>query len=99
MLFRSSQLSELSNQERYEKRLELSKPILDEFRIWLREIRPKVPPKSKFGEAIIYCLNHWEGLNTYLLDGRLEIDSNRALSSGLENPQAFTRSLFFQVST
>ena len=73
-----NQLDKLSDQERYEKRLELSKPILDEFRTWLREMRPKVPPKSKFGEAINYCLNHWEGLNTYLLDGRLEIDSNRA---------------------
>ena len=72
------QIKELSDQERYEKRLELSKPILDEFYGWLKRIRPQVPPRSKFGEAIQYCLNHWDGLNAYLLDGRLEIDNSRS---------------------
>lgn len=72
------QLKDLSDQERYVKRLEQSKPILDEFHTWLKEMRPKVPPKSKFGEAINYCLNHWDSLIGYLLDGRLEIDNNRS---------------------
>jgi hypothetical protein len=51
---------------------------LDAFYGWLKRIRPQVPPKSKFGEAIQYCLNHWDGLNAYLLDGRLEIDNSRS---------------------
>ena len=72
------QIEDLPDQERYARRQELSTPILAEFHAWLKKMRPKVPPKSKFGEAIKYCLNHWDGLNGYLLDGRLEIDNNRS---------------------
>jgi len=72
------ELKDVSAKERYEKRLELSKPILDEFHTWLKKQRQLVLPKSKFGEAITYCLNQWDELNHYLLDGRLEIDNNRA---------------------
>ena len=35
-------------------------------------------PKSAFGKAVTYCLNQWDKLQGYLLDGRLEIDNNRA---------------------
>ena len=35
-------------------------------------------PKSAFGKAVTYCLNQWEKLQAFLLDGRLEIDNNRA---------------------
>ncbi|MGB4431197.1 MAG: transposase, partial [Limnochordia bacterium] len=34
-------------------------------------------PKSHLGKAIQYCLNQWNQLNAFLLDGRLEIDNNR----------------------
>ena len=72
------QIQDLPDQKRYEQRLALSKPILDAFHDWLRRIRPQVPPKSKFGQAILYCLNHWDGLCAYLQDGRLEIDNSRS---------------------
>ena len=72
------QLKELSSQERYERRLELSKPVLDDFYIWLKKQRQQTLPKSAFGKAITYCLNQWDDLNHFLLDGRLEIDNNRA---------------------
>lgn len=72
------QLKDISNQERYEKRLELSKPLLDEFYTWLKRQRQQTLPKSMFGQAITYCLNQWDALNNFLLDGRLEIDNNRA---------------------
>ncbi len=72
------QLKPLTNQERYAKRLELSKPLLDEFYTWLRRQRQLTLPKSTFGQAVVYCLNQWSALNTFLLDGRLEIDNNRA---------------------
>ena len=65
-----------SVQKRYEIRLQQSKPILDEFHLWLKAMQPHVPPKSLFGKAINYCLNQWEGLNNFLLDGRLDIDNN-----------------------
>ena len=35
-------------------------------------------PKTKLGEAIQYCLNQWEKLVRYTLDGQLKIDNNRA---------------------
>jgi len=72
------QLKYMSNQERYEKRLEHAEPILDEFHAWLKRQKQHVLPKSAFGQAITYCLNQWDELNHYLLDGRLEIDNNRA---------------------
>jgi transposase len=33
-------------------------------------------PKSQYGQAIAYVLNHWEELLRYTEDGRLEIDNN-----------------------
>lgn len=71
-------LKDKTDQERYEKRLELSRPVLDEFHGWIKRMRQQVMPKSVFGQAVIYCLNQWQELNSFLLDGRLEIDNNRA---------------------
>jgi hypothetical protein len=72
------ELEDVTDKERYEKRLELSKPILDEFYNWLKRQKQLVLPKSAFGQAITYCLNQWEELNNFLQDGRLEISNNRA---------------------
>lgn len=72
------QLKDVSDKERYDKRLEKSKPLLDEFYIWLKKQKQQTLPKSTFGQAITYCLNQWDCLNSFLLDGRLEIDNNRA---------------------
>jgi len=69
---------DISDQERYKRRLELSKPVLGNFYVWLKKQRQRSLPKSTFGQAITYCLNQWENLNNFLLDGRLEIDNNRA---------------------
>lgn len=64
-------------QNRYQMRLEQSKPVLDAFSAWLHVKKKQVLPKSKFGEAITYCLNQWKKLEAFLLDGRLEISNNR----------------------
>lgn len=72
------QLKDIPDKKRYEKRLKLSKPILDDFYVWLKKQRQQALPKSTFGQAVTYCLNQWENLNNFLLDGRLEIDNNRA---------------------
>ncbi|RAK14929.1 transposase [Anoxybacillus vitaminiphilus] len=71
-------IKEASPEERYKIRLEKSKPILDLFLAWLQTKKTHVAPKSKLGEAIAYCLNQWEFLKNFLLDGRLEIDNNRS---------------------
>src|SRR5690606_35741789 len=71
-------LKELEPHDRYEKRLELSKPVLDSFFSWLNIQKQKVLPKSSLGQAITYCLNQWDKLVAFLEDGRLEIDNNRS---------------------
>ncbi len=70
------ELKDASTQERYDGRLKKSKLILDEFYKWLKHQRPRITPKSSTGVAITYCLNQWEKLNAYLLDGRLYCDNN-----------------------
>lgn len=71
-------LHDLSPEERYRKRLELSRPVLDEFSAWLKIQLPRVLPRSALGVAIRYCRNQWDKLQTFLLDGRLEVDNNRS---------------------
>lgn len=71
-------LKNASSQERYEKRLERSQPVLDAFSAWLKKQMPLVLPKSALGKAIKYCRNQWERLKAFMEDGRLEIDNNRA---------------------
>jgi transposase len=70
------EFEDASPEERYEGRLKKSKPILDEFYKWLKQQRPRITPKSTTGKAVNYCLNQWEKLNGYLLDGRLYCDNN-----------------------
>lgn len=72
------QLAEVSDKERYIKRLEKSKPLLDEFYVWLKKQKQQTIPKSAFGQAITYGLNQWDKLSNFLLDGRLESTNNRA---------------------
>ena len=69
-------LAKKSAEERYQKRLELEKPILDELFAWAEKLY--VTPKSKLGEAVTYLLNQRKYLYNYLLDGRLEASNNRA---------------------
>lgn len=71
------QLKTASPEERHEKRLERSQPILDAFSAWLDVQVDRVLPKSGLGNAIKYCRNQWPQLMVFLEDGRLEIDNNR----------------------
>ena len=57
-------------------RQKYAKPLLDELHIWLKQIKPKVLPKSKLMVAISYMLNQWPYLNAYLRHGKVEIDNN-----------------------
>lgn len=73
---REAKAENITPEARYELRQKKSKPIITEFKSWLDEQSKKILPKSPFGKAVNYCLNHWTGLQTYLTDGRLEIDNN-----------------------
>ncbi len=71
-------LRDVSPEERYEIRLERSRPVVDAFRAWLDQQRPNVLPKSALGQAINYCINQWDKLVNFLKDCQLELDNNRA---------------------
>jgi hypothetical protein len=70
------QFKELSPNERYEKRLEQSKPVAEAFFEWAASIG--VLPKSPVGEAVHYALSQRKYLENVFLDGRLELSNNRA---------------------
>jgi transposase len=72
------ELKNVSGEIRYLERLKRGRPIISEFKAWLDYQKPRVLPKSAFGQAISYCLNQWDKLLAYLADGRLELDNNRA---------------------
>jgi Transposase and inactivated derivatives len=61
---------------RFEARTQRSKPLVEAFFDWCE--KQKAIPKSHFGIAVTYALRQRRWLETYLLDGRLEIDNNRA---------------------
>ena len=78
-LFKLEQaFAELAPEERYEKRLEQEKPVLDALLSWANEMQAKTAPKSALGRAIHYLLEQWPYLARYLEDGRLELSNNRA---------------------
>jgi len=71
-------LKDLSPEERYQKRLENIKPLVDSFFSWLKEVQKQVLSKSKTGEAIGYALNEEEYLRKFLTDGSIPLDNNQA---------------------
>jgi transposase len=64
-------------------------PLVAAFREWLQEQRLRVSAKSRLGEKLAYIHHHWDGLQTFLADGRVEIDSNRV--ENLIRPIALNR--------
>ncbi len=51
-------------------------PLVAEFGQWLQQQRLRVSAKSRLGEKLTYIHNQWDGLQAFLQDGRVEIDSN-----------------------
>ncbi len=64
-------------------------PLVAAFGGWLQAQRRKILAKSRLGGKLTYIHNHWDGLQTFLLDGRVEIDSNRV--ENLIRPIALNR--------
>ena len=65
----------LSPEERLKQRIERSKPVLDGFFEWVKSINPL--SGSKLYKAITYAINQEKQLSAILLDGRIEISTNR----------------------
>ena len=53
-----------------------SKPLVAEMRVWFEEQIAKLLARGPTAEAIRYALNQWDGLERFLEDGRIELDTN-----------------------
>lgn len=71
-----SLLEELTAEKRYEQRLAKVKPLVDAFFAWVETV--SVSGKSKLAEAVRYAKNEKPYLYTFLQDGNVPIDNNRA---------------------
>jgi hypothetical protein len=68
--------AQMSHDERRQARQRLSKPLWDEFEVWLKLQRTQVLDGSKIAEAIDYRVNAWKALTLHLDDGAVAIDNN-----------------------
>jgi transposase len=61
---------------RLEVRQAKSRPLVEDLRTWFEWQLPRLPGRGPTAEAIRYALNHWNGLEQFLADGRIELDTN-----------------------
>jgi transposase len=71
-----AQIRGKSGDERHAVRQVESKPLLENLKTWLQAQLARASAKSAIAVAIRYGLNHWDGLERFLEDGRIEIDTN-----------------------
>ena len=72
-------LGNTSPEERYCRRLELEKPVLEAFWCWLENLT--VLNGSALGKAVTYARNQKQYMENYLLDGRCSISNNATENS------------------
>ena len=75
--------------QRLSARQARSAPLVAEFGDWLQAQRLRISAKSRLGEKLTYIHRQWGGLQTFLHDGRVEMDSNAV--ENLIRPIALTR--------
>jgi hypothetical protein len=75
--------------QRLSARRARSAPLVEAFGTWLQAQRLRISAKSRLGEKLAYIHRHWDGLQTFLTDGRIEIDSNKV--ENLVRPIALNR--------
>ena len=75
--------------QRLSARQARSAPLVAAFGKWLHAQRLRISAKSRLGEKLTYIHRHWDGLQTFLTDGRVEIDSNSV--ENLVRPIALNR--------
>jgi transposase len=68
--------AEMSQEERQQARQALSKPLWDEFEVWLKLQRTHVIDGGTIAGAIDYSLNAWKALTLHLDDGAVAVDNN-----------------------
>lgn len=68
--------AEMDDDSRRRARQQMSKPLWDEFEVWLKLQRTQILDGSKIAQAIDYSLNAWKALTLHLDDGTVVIDNN-----------------------
>jgi transposase len=53
-----------------------SKALVADLQVWFEIQIAKLPARGPTAEAIGYALRHWDGLERFLEDGRIELDTN-----------------------
>ncbi|MDQ3370983.1 MAG: IS66 family transposase, partial [Myxococcota bacterium] len=71
-----------SIQQRFERRVRESAPIMAELRAWVDRRRRDVEPKSVLGQALGYLDRQWPRLSAFLRDPLMELTNNE-VESGL----------------
>lgn len=82
-------IQELTVEQKYQARQQLSKPVMDDLKDWLENNLNKVPKDSLTFKAIYYTLNQWDLLTGYTEDGKLNISN--ALAENAIRPFALGR--------
>ena len=62
--------------ERKTVRQEQTKPLIEDFELWLKTARSRISAKSRLGEKLSYIAKYMSGLKLFLDDGSVEMDSN-----------------------
>jgi hypothetical protein len=73
-----TELKGLSSEERLQKRQEEIKPLVEEFFAWVKQQLEEcaVPPQSKTGKGLRFCVNQEQYLKVFLTDGDVPIDNS-----------------------
>lgn len=69
-------LAEMNHDNRRRARQQVSKPLWEEFEVWLKLQRTQVLDGSRIAGAIDYSLNAWTALTLHLDDGAVAMDNN-----------------------
>ncbi len=85
----------LEPEPRWTLRQQLAPPIWTRMRERLESWRDQLLPQSPLNKAVRYALNEWPALQTYLRDGRLEIDNN--LTENAIRPSAIGKKNFLFI--
>lgn len=66
----------MDTSQRRQARQQLSKPLWDEFEVWLKLQRTQVLDGTRIAEAIDYSLKAWKALTLHLDDGAVAMNNN-----------------------